>query len=1267
MVSRYVVIAALLLGSVTGSAFAQPPAPAPAPNGPPNLFYGAVPPGPVYPTGPVMVFVHGLHGTAMDWWVGNTAYQMAFGAGYRTAFISMSADNTPNDAGIDANATVLKTLLPRISQHFGGAKMYLVGHSKGGLDIQAALMSPLIRPLVRGVFTISTPNYGSELADWAFGAGAGVASQLGLLTPGVFAIRTANVAVFRQLADPILLASGIPFYTIGADKSLTNPLTAVTGAILTGQSGGQYRNDGFVTIDSARLPADYAVDLGNIHTDHFSVDNGDQSFSKINGRVQAMELQYAEFERVVKGGFAATNNTWLWSQAWFKGKLYVGTGREIQCMSLLTSDVQQGTSIYGLSVLSGDCPAQDVLASSLSAEIWRFDPADGSWLRVFKSPENVVVGSTESGGVQFSARDVGFRGMVAFTESDGTEVLYVGGVTSGSIYENGGAFPNGYPPPRLLRSTDGVNFNAVPQTPGTFLGDIGNPQPGSDRPMRSFRALTAYKGKLFVSVADFRGVGFVMASANPKLGNNAWARVSPLPEEFPVWNLTVYNDFLYATTGDKDFNTDGYGVYKTDASGAAPYQWTPVVVNGGYQADSRVRGPNGLSFATFRGQLYVGTNRPTELIRINADDTWDLIVGEARETPHGLKTPLSGLGVGFGSWFNGHFWRMGVHGEYLYVTTWDWSVSLRFLGDIDKIFNHHYGFDLYRSSDGVRWEAVTRTGFDDGVNSGGRSIVSTPAGMFVGTARPDGGASLYRCQHPSCGDPAVEPPGTLIAAPKQLHSVSEQTSGRMAILNWDPVPGAVRYRIYRATAVGLGQFLPGVFQSFPVPGIGDVTIEDIRNGVLDFLCTPTTESICVFIEAIKTSTLPDVPMSLPTPFVQVRVTTDTSFVEPAPTDYQSLYIVRAEDAAGNLSRPSNFVGAPSKTAPMMPDQSVPEITPVFSSSPNALGWFNSAVTVSWNVADPQTGVRSLNGCAPVTVAADTAGMTFECHATNGRGFATTARTSVKVDTTPPTITWLAPAVAANAYGWRRSDFYLDFTTADALSGLAAGGTPSPILISGEGDNVTALVTVSDLAGNIAKVLSPAAKIDKTAPEATIRFNPFSFDVAVIARDQLAGASQQPVAALQTIRSWWGRRDDDDDEMEERRGNHHTERRSYVVTDLAGNETTIAMDVKRSRTLLRAEVLSVRYGNGAPMALPHNRLRFDWSLLKKTTALDRLDQSIRVRDGRLRDVVAAAYDPRRVETRVTVTKPRPKQKNIFGGMLLLRLETGAGDISVDFGL
>ena len=48
------------------------------------------------------------------------------------------------------------------------------------------------------------------------------------------------------------------------------------------------------------------------------------------------------------------------------------------------------------------------------------------------------------------------------------------------------------------------------------------------------------------------------------------------------------------------------------------------------------------------------------------------------------------------------------------------------------------GFQLWRTADGVRWEPVTRDGFGNPYNFGARSLVSTPHGLFVGTANPFG-------------------------------------------------------------------------------------------------------------------------------------------------------------------------------------------------------------------------------------------------------------------------------------------------------------------------------------------------------------------------------------------------------------------------------------------------------------------------------------------------------------------------------------------------
>ena len=242
------------LGALGGQAAAQPqiPLPVPDPSGPSNIFYGAVPPGPPGPaTSEVLVFVHGLGGTADNWWLANNTYQMAFALGYRTAFVELVPD-----ASIVDNGQMLRVALPIIAEHYSVEKMVLVGHSKGGVDIQVAMIAPAFANLVKAVFTLASPNQGTELADWAFGPGLPIAGGLGLLSPGVFSLRTVNMEAFRCVADPIFRASGIPFYTMEATQFIGNPITTVTGAILK-QLVPDEKNDGFVTVPRAKLPFDY--------------------------------------------------------------------------------------------------------------------------------------------------------------------------------------------------------------------------------------------------------------------------------------------------------------------------------------------------------------------------------------------------------------------------------------------------------------------------------------------------------------------------------------------------------------------------------------------------------------------------------------------------------------------------------------------------------------------------------------------------------------------------------------------------------------------------------------------------------------------------------------------------------------------------------------------------------------------------------------------------------------------------------------------------
>ena len=169
---------------------------------------------------------------------------------------------------------------------------------------------------------------------------------------------------------------------------------------------------------------------------------------------------------------------------------------------------------------------------------------------------------------------------------------------------------NPYPPPRILRSVDGITFTPLPAEAGTFLGDLVLNSP-HDFKVRGFRSFAALKGKLFVTASDYRGVGLIIGSANPQAGNNAWSYAGPPAAEMPVWTLEVFNDHLYAVTGDRRFET-GYEVHKTLAEGEMPYTFTRVVPAAAGQSVQALKALNALSVGVFQDRLYVGTDRQTE-------------------------------------------------------------------------------------------------------------------------------------------------------------------------------------------------------------------------------------------------------------------------------------------------------------------------------------------------------------------------------------------------------------------------------------------------------------------------------------------------------------------------------------------------------------------------------------------------------------------------------------------------------------------------------
>jgi hypothetical protein len=573
------------------------------------------------------------------------------------------------------------------------------------------------------------------------------------------------------------------------------------------------------------------------------------------------------FTRVNQPGFGDYQNSYAWSMKWFNGKLYVGTARNIQCVELATVQFFFPNS-HNYPPKPGGCPVctPSQYDLNLQGEIWSYTPETHQWARVFQSPNDLANPLAPGKSV---ARDIGFRDMIVFTEANGTQALYVAGVSAREYIP-------GLPLPRLLRSTDGVNFTPVtltiPNVPNTVMG---------------LRAMASYNGSLFMTATtELTGQGIVVQSSNPASGN---FRIVT-PPAFKAYELEVFNNFLYIGAADL---VQGYSVWKTKATGTPPFALTPVVTNGAGRGKTMA---SVVAMHAFKGQLYAGSAgwdtplAPCELIRINPNDTWDLVVGNPRVDPatHRMKLPVSGLPDGFGNPFNAHIWRLDDYNGTLYAGTNDASLAYAKLVPFFPGIATRYGFDLYSSKDGVYWSVVTTTGFGSPTSFGARTMASTPAGFFIGSANSCIGAEVFltTAAAPGHASRALPPSpsaldrgrstnsrriefasldamegGSNVPAPSRLQG--ESVEG-VTLLSWDPQPGAVSYEVTREAFV-------------PAPRLASSTGASAA------------------------------PLFIPGPTRQIGSSPKPYFRDPSGADdTRYLYHVRAVDEAGRRSAPSNI-------------------------------------------------------------------------------------------------------------------------------------------------------------------------------------------------------------------------------------------------------------------------------------------------------------------------------------------------------------------------
>jgi hypothetical protein len=454
------------------------------------------------------------------------------------------------------------------------------------------------------------------------------------------------------------------------------------------------------------------------------------------------------FEQAVDGAHAdgTRTNDYAWSMAWFKGKLYVGTGR---------------------------FEVDPAIEQPPHGQIWAYTPggaggASGTWARVYQSPNF------------FGApREFGYRWMTQ-CNFRGTDYLFIS--TLGTAQGN------------ILFTRDGVNFTPVSRA--------GFPSPAVG--FRTMLCFTDPRGKQMLITTPVGQFGnadtfdpdrtdnpIVLANENPVSGY-PWSNYSPLrmgnPDNNTFFSLHAMGGWLYAgvaneVTGGELWRTRGCGVLQ----GACVPTWTKVIDRGGGRpaSSSGVVGNKGFSDMMAHGNdLYLAISSPAldgdliraELWRLRPDATFEVLIGEPRLNfgasgaapptnpayPASLRCglpledidgiggandcpPTTRRGAGFGAvgsaatgYARGaqfYFWRL-----YKYA----YNAESAPLGD-DRLYmgtlhlggrtssgTNPQGFDLYATTDGVDWRTVTNSGIGYPQQQGMRSIAASPYGLFVG-------------------------------------------------------------------------------------------------------------------------------------------------------------------------------------------------------------------------------------------------------------------------------------------------------------------------------------------------------------------------------------------------------------------------------------------------------------------------------------------------------------------------------------------------------
>lgn len=175
------------------------------------------------------------------------------------------------------------------------------------------------------------------------------------------------------------------------------------------------------------------------------------------------------------------------------------------------------------------------------------------------------------------------------------------------------------------------------------------------------------------------------------------------------------------------------------------------------------------------------------------------------------------------------------------------------------------------------------------------------------------------------------------------------------------------------------------------------------------------------------------------------------------------------------------------------DNDPPAITAAVSPAPNAAGWNNSNVTVTFTCTDATSGIQTCP--APQAITGEVASQTITGTATDIAGNSASTSVTVKIDKTPPVVTVASPP-NGSSISLSTVAIGLNGSVSDSLSGVSGVScNGAPGAISGSNFTCTVLLTqgpnsisvhATDVAGNstasaLSLTYAPAPQIAITSP------------------------------------------------------------------------------------------------------------------------------------------------------------------------------------------